>query len=190
MKKILEFDSPEDDELFDLSNKGPEYSFVISDFLSFLRQKEKYEDTTSLPIDEIRAKIIELLNERNLPLSWKHLLVGRKLMLRADIYYCLNKDVLIPRLTKDLERSFVLSVKDDTKFKITLGRSSAYGMVDISDEDCDEHLKNIFVTFQIRGFSIYPDEVIPAKKLKFINEINKLWIGGKHGVTRSVREVE
>lgn len=68
MKKILEFDSPEDDELFELSNKGPEYSFVISDFLEYLRNEQKYKSRDTIDIDEAREKLISLLDMRDVPI--------------------------------------------------------------------------------------------------------------------------
>lgn len=67
MKKILEFNYPEDESEFALHNAGPDMAIVLTDMDNYLRAKVKYED---LPEDqhkiyqEIREKLRDLMNER------------------------------------------------------------------------------------------------------------------------------
>jgi len=64
MKAILEYNLPEDEEMFDLSYKGPELKWAIDEFDEFLRQKIKYTDQKTIDLEEVRAKLWEIVNGR------------------------------------------------------------------------------------------------------------------------------
>ena len=69
MKKILEFNYPEDEEEFKLHLAGPELSFVLKDLDDYLRAKMKYEELTETQYgvyEEVRGKLSELVLERGL----------------------------------------------------------------------------------------------------------------------------
>lgn len=69
MKKVLEFNYPEDEEEFKLHLAGPELSFVLKDFDDYLRAKLKYEELTETQYsvyEEVRGKLNELVLERGL----------------------------------------------------------------------------------------------------------------------------
>jgi hypothetical protein len=69
MKKILEFNYPEDEEEFKLHLAGPELSFVLKDLDDYLRGKMKYEELTETQYsvyEEVRGKLNELVLERGL----------------------------------------------------------------------------------------------------------------------------
>lgn len=61
MKAILEFDLPSESWEFEQAQKGANYRFTLDDLDNWLRAKEKYEDLEMVKIDEVRAKIRELL---------------------------------------------------------------------------------------------------------------------------------
>lgn len=66
MKVVLEFNLPEDREEYDYALDGILYSIVIDDLDNWLRAKHKYEDQETITIEEVRSKLNELKNERNL----------------------------------------------------------------------------------------------------------------------------
>ena len=69
MKKILEFNYPEDEEEFKLHLAGPELSFVLTDLDNYLRAKLKYEELTETQYsvyEEVREKLRSLITERGL----------------------------------------------------------------------------------------------------------------------------
>lgn len=66
MKGILEFSLPEDEEAFKYAQNGISYSIVLDELDNWLRAKSKYEDQETITIEEVRAKLHELKNERNL----------------------------------------------------------------------------------------------------------------------------
>lgn len=61
MKGILSYELPEESSDFELAQAAGPLSWVINDFFSYLRAKEKYEDKEHLSIDEIREKMVELV---------------------------------------------------------------------------------------------------------------------------------
>lgn len=67
MKKILEFNYPEDESEFVLHNSGPDMAIVLTDMDNYLRAKVKYEDLPEekqMIYQEVRDKLIDLMNER------------------------------------------------------------------------------------------------------------------------------
>lgn len=71
MKKIIEFNIPEDSEEFELHNKGPVAVWLIGDILERLRYDLKhrddiYEMKTEDYIDELRDWISEEVTTRGL----------------------------------------------------------------------------------------------------------------------------
>ena len=65
-KAVLVFNVPEEREELYYAQHGIDYSIVLEDFDNWLRQKYKYEDQVNITIEEVRAKLCELKNERNL----------------------------------------------------------------------------------------------------------------------------
>lgn len=63
-KAILEFSLPEEREEFELAQKAVLYSIVLTDYSNWLRQLYKYENKTSVKIEDARQKLYELCNER------------------------------------------------------------------------------------------------------------------------------
>jgi hypothetical protein len=62
----LSFKLPEEQEDFKLAINGVSYYLVLSDLKDWLRHKRKYEDIEILTIEEVEAKVYELLNERSI----------------------------------------------------------------------------------------------------------------------------
>lgn len=68
MKKILEFNFPEDESYFIACNAGQDLSFIISDMDTYLRLKLKHEelsDEQQKIYEEVRNKLIQFVNERD-----------------------------------------------------------------------------------------------------------------------------
>lgn len=64
MKKILEFNCPEDESEFALANAGVALSIVITDMDNYLRAKVKYEELTeteTIIYQNVRDKLRELI---------------------------------------------------------------------------------------------------------------------------------
>lgn len=69
MKKILEFNYPEDESDFSLHNAGPDMSIVLTDMDNYLRSKIKYEDLPQEKLQiylEVREKLNDLISERGI----------------------------------------------------------------------------------------------------------------------------
>jgi hypothetical protein len=66
MKAVLEFNLPEDEESFEYAKNGISYSIVIDELDNWLRAKYKYENQETITIEEVRDKLAELMNERDL----------------------------------------------------------------------------------------------------------------------------
>lgn len=66
MRASLHFKLPEEQEEFRLAKDGVLYSIVIEDLDSWLRAKVKYTEQTDIKIEDVRAKLSELLQERGL----------------------------------------------------------------------------------------------------------------------------
>lgn len=67
MKKILEFNYPEDESYFVACNAGSDMAFIISDIDTYLRSKLKYEELTQEEqriYEEVRNKLREFVDER------------------------------------------------------------------------------------------------------------------------------
>lgn len=73
MKAQLTFNLPEEQEEFETANNGWKYQSVLWDLNEFLRSKMKYDDKiTDVQYDiydEVRSKIWEFLNEKNITLN-------------------------------------------------------------------------------------------------------------------------
>lgn len=69
MKKIFEFNMPEDQEEYDIHNKAIEYSIIVSDFEDYLRAQIKYhsdeytKDQYEL-LEKIREEFNSIRNDR------------------------------------------------------------------------------------------------------------------------------
>lgn len=62
MKAVLSFDLPEDQEMFDACQKGPDLKFAAQDFSNWLRAKEK-QDVETISTAEVREIFYEFLGE-------------------------------------------------------------------------------------------------------------------------------
>lgn len=62
-KAILEFSLPDEQEEFEVAQNGQKYLCILTELQNYLRDKSKYENRSSIKIDEIREKINQLTNE-------------------------------------------------------------------------------------------------------------------------------
>lgn len=73
MKAILKFNLPEEQEEFDIANKGWKFRSVLLEYDNYLRGKIKYDeqltDEQYKVYDEVRSKLWEILNEDQLTLD-------------------------------------------------------------------------------------------------------------------------
>lgn len=72
MKKILEFNVPEDNEEFEMANNGYKYQLALYEIDQFLRGKIKYQDLSEAQeqiYQEVRDKLHELTNEYGVSVS-------------------------------------------------------------------------------------------------------------------------
>lgn len=75
MKKILEFNSPEDDDFFDLHNQGPEFYRALVDMDEYLRNliKHKSKEELAFFTPEIaRKQLHDFLQDRGIDLNIIH----------------------------------------------------------------------------------------------------------------------
>jgi hypothetical protein len=63
MKAILSFNLPEDNEDHYMALNGAKYRFILEDLDNYLRGLAKYEDKRSIKIEDVRKKIIELVQD-------------------------------------------------------------------------------------------------------------------------------
>ena len=63
MKTVLEFSMPEDKVEFENAYKGSNYKRVIEELDQRLRSLHKYQDQHTIGVEEVRAILVELLNE-------------------------------------------------------------------------------------------------------------------------------
>lgn len=63
MKTVLEFNMPEDREELELAQNGYKYKLILEDFLNDLRQMYKHQNKTTVKIDYVREKIVQLCDE-------------------------------------------------------------------------------------------------------------------------------
>ncbi len=71
MKAILSFSIPQEQEEFELAQKGGKYKAVLEDLDNWLRSKLKYEDLPEQEdktLNSVRNKLHELLNEEEISL--------------------------------------------------------------------------------------------------------------------------
>lgn len=64
MKAILEFLLPDEKDEYDLAINGSKYAIIWEDLQEWLRQKYKYDNKTTLKIEDIRKKMCELYEDR------------------------------------------------------------------------------------------------------------------------------
>jgi hypothetical protein len=62
----LSFDLPEDVEAFKVAQNGWKYKAVIDDMFNWVRHLDKYTDRESVKPDEIRQKLVELMEDNDL----------------------------------------------------------------------------------------------------------------------------
>jgi hypothetical protein len=63
MKATLEFDLDHERDEYTSAINGWRYKGVIDDLLDWLRNKEKWESTFEMKVDEARQKIMELMRD-------------------------------------------------------------------------------------------------------------------------------
>lgn len=71
MKKTLEFNYPEDEELFKIHLNGPEATWLLENILNRLKYDESHRDeihdiSASEYIDELRSWLLEEIEDRNI----------------------------------------------------------------------------------------------------------------------------
>lgn len=66
MKAILEFNLPEDSELFETANKAPKLYCALYDISQYLRKLRKYENKTKIDIEELTNEFYSILKENNI----------------------------------------------------------------------------------------------------------------------------
>ena len=65
MKKIVEFNWPEDKDEYQIYDKATDFYLALTDFAEYLRTQNKYiEPKKQDKIDKVREKFYEILNER------------------------------------------------------------------------------------------------------------------------------
>ena len=73
MKAILKFNLPEEQEEFEIANKGWKFRLALSTYDQHLRNKLKYDDSLTNEqhkvYDELRTKLWEILQEEQLTLD-------------------------------------------------------------------------------------------------------------------------
>lgn len=68
MKGILEFDLPEDQEALDVCKDGLRWRQVVIDIDNYLRGESKYQDNDMPGIQQMRDKIREICDDKDLKL--------------------------------------------------------------------------------------------------------------------------
>lgn len=63
MKRILEFNIPEDIEEYEIAVRGNLYKRLWIELEGFLRKKRKYEDQESILIDDLVKEMVNLERE-------------------------------------------------------------------------------------------------------------------------------
>lgn len=59
MKRILEFNFPEDKEEYEMAVNGMLYSIMWNELCEFIRNKRKHENKKSISIDELTEFIVQ-----------------------------------------------------------------------------------------------------------------------------------
>lgn len=59
-KVILEFNLPEEQEEFETAYNGHRYRATVDDIFSEIRRIDKYSETTSLTLEEIRELLVKI----------------------------------------------------------------------------------------------------------------------------------
>ena len=65
-KGILSFNLPEEREEFELAQNAIQYSIVLTDYSNWLRAMYKYEDKTTVEIEDARQKLFDLCADRGI----------------------------------------------------------------------------------------------------------------------------
>ena len=66
MKAILEFDLPEDEELFQAADKGMDWALLVLDIDQFIRNKIKYEQDREGVLELVRKELNFQMEEKGL----------------------------------------------------------------------------------------------------------------------------
>ena len=66
MKAILEFDLPEDEELFHIANKGMDWALLVWHIDQFIRNKIKYEQDREGVLGLVRKELNFQMEEKGL----------------------------------------------------------------------------------------------------------------------------
>jgi hypothetical protein len=66
MKAILEFNLPDDQEAFDVCKDGLKWRQVVIDIDNYLRGESKYQDNDLTSVAELREKIREICDAKDL----------------------------------------------------------------------------------------------------------------------------
>lgn len=67
MKAILEFNLPEEREEFELAQRAGKAEAIITDIWQLLRQKTKYEDQSTIDIEDLKEFISRICSEEGVP---------------------------------------------------------------------------------------------------------------------------
>lgn len=65
-KAILEFSLPDEREEFEIAQKAIQYSIILEDYSNWLRSLDKHTNKVNIKIEDARAKLYELCNERGI----------------------------------------------------------------------------------------------------------------------------
>lgn len=68
MKVILEFNLPDEQEEYDLAINGHKFAICLEEINSNIRQWSKYENRTSVTIEELRSMINDVTRDH---LDWR-----------------------------------------------------------------------------------------------------------------------
>ena len=66
MKAILEFDLPEDEELFQAADKGMDWALLVWHIAQFIRNKIKYEQDREEVLQLVRNELTFQMEEKGL----------------------------------------------------------------------------------------------------------------------------
>lgn len=69
MKATLEFNMPEESEEHEVALHGGAWKDVVWDLAQWLRSEHKYTDKATLPIDEVRKKLYEIVEDHDMRLD-------------------------------------------------------------------------------------------------------------------------
>ena len=65
-KATLTFILPEEQEEYQLAINGINYCIAVSDFMEWIRQQQKYNNVETMSLTDVKAKLLECLQERGI----------------------------------------------------------------------------------------------------------------------------